>query len=381
MHKLRVGKILVSIAAMTLLLQGCSVMPEEEELLAPPVKEPEAVEYTTQKVERGDIVNTAKGSGNIGSKKQYSLSFPYRSGYLKSVNVKLGDTVKKGQLIAELDTDSLEKDIQKKQLEIEKIKLELEQLKKNNSSNELERKKLRLQYLEDRKKQFPDEALDLEYQIEDLKLEIKDLENQDGESYDIRAKKKDLEIAQIDLDDLKLTRDKSQIVAPSSGKVTYVEEIGIGDYVPALKTIIKLSDPSDLILEYTGGYALDMKVGMPVTITVGGTTVTGEVATTPSDFPAEEQELRKETVFIKMDEVPDGIEIGDSASFEVILEQKEDVLIVPKRAVIQYMGTFTARVLSEDNIRSERDIEVGIETATQYEVVSGLEEGDIVILE
>ncbi|MBS1473775.1 MAG: efflux transporter periplasmic adaptor subunit, partial [Massilimaliae sp.] len=55
--------------------------------------------------------------------------------------------------------------------------------------------------------------------------------------------------------------------------------------------------------------------------------------------------------------------------------------IVPKRAVIQYMGTFTARVLSEDNIRSERDIEVGIETATQYEVVSGLEEGDIVILE
>ena len=39
-----------------------------------------------------------------------------------------------------------------------------------------------------------------------------------------------------------------------------------------------------------------------------------------------------------MDEVPDGIEIGDSASFEVILEQKEDVLIVPKRAVIQYMG-------------------------------------------
>ena len=31
--------------------------------------------------------------------------------------------------------------------------------------------------------------------------------------------------------------------------------------------------------------------------------------------------------------------------------------------------------------RQEKDIEVGIETATQYEVISGLEEGDIVILE
>ena len=111
MCKLRL-KILASIAMITLLLQGCSMMPEEEELLPPPVKEPEAVEYTTQVIERGDIVNTAKGSGNIGSKKQYSLSFTYRSGYLKSMNVKLGDTVKKGQLIAELDTDSLEKDIQ-----------------------------------------------------------------------------------------------------------------------------------------------------------------------------------------------------------------------------------------------------------------------------
>ncbi|MBS7176466.1 MAG: hypothetical protein KH056_09875, partial [Clostridiales bacterium] len=124
-----------------------------------------------------------------------------------------------------------------------------------------------------------------------------------------------------------------------------------------------------------------MKVGMPVTATVSGKTVTGEVVTTPSDFPAEEQELRKETAFIKLNKVPEGVEIGDSASFEVVLEQKEDVLLVPKRAVIQYMGIYTARVLSEDNIRSEKDIEVGIETATQYEVISGLEEGDIVILE
>lgn len=380
MCKLRL-KILASISMITLLLQGCSMMPEEEELLPPPVKEPEAVEYTTQVIERGDIVNTAKGSGNIGSKKQYSLSFTYRSGYLKSMNVKLGDTVKKGQLIAELDTDSLEKDIQKKQLEIDKIKLELEQLQDQDPSNELERKKLKLEYLEDRKKQFPDEALELDYQIKDLKLEIKDMENQDGDNYSVKVKKKDLEIAQIDLEDLKLTRDKSQIVAPSSGKITYMEEIGIGDYVPALKTLVKVSDPSDLILEYTGGHALKMKVGMPVTATVGGKTVTGEVVTTPSDFPAEEQELRKETAFIKLNKVPEGVEIGDSASFEVVLEQKEDVLLVPKRAVIQYMGIYTARVLSEDNIRSEKDIEVGIETATQYEVISGLEEGDIVILE
>ncbi len=160
-----------------------------------------------------------------------------------------------------------------------------------------------------------------------------------------------------------------------------MEEIGIGDYVPALKTTVKLSDPSDLILEYTGGYALDMKVGMPVTTLSAGQRSPARWQRHHLISRQRSKSFGRKRSFIKLNEVPEGVEIGDSASFEVVLEQKEDVLLVPKRAVIQYMGTYTARVLSEDNIRSETDIEVGIETATQYEVVSGLEEGDIVILE
>lgn len=381
MNRQKVVRSILLVMAAILLLQGCSLMPEEEEVLAPPVLEPEAVEYTTQKVERGDIANTVNGSGTIASTKQYALSFPYRSGYIKEIYVKQGDTVESGQLLAELDTDSLDKDIEKKELEIEKLQIELDGLKAESPSNELERKRLKLDYLRDRLEAYPDEALDLNYQIQDLELEIEELEQAPEDNYLVESKEKDLEIAQIDLEDLQLTREKSRIVSPCAGQVVFLEEIGVGDYIAAQKVLLTVADPSDLVLEYTGTSALKMKVGMPVTVSLAGTEYEGEVVTTPSDFPLEEQETKKETVLIRVDGLPEEAEIGDSASFEVVLEEKQDVLIVPKRAVMQYMGVYTARVLSEDNIRSERDIEVGIETATQYEVISGLEEGDVVILE
>ena len=381
MNRKNVVRAFLFMTAAVLLLQGCSIMPEEEEVLDPPVLEPEAVEYTTQEVERGDIANLVNGSGTIASTRQYALSFPYRSGYIKDIHVQIGDTVKKGQLLAELDTDSLEKDIEKKELEIEKIKIELDGLKGEKSSNELERKQLQLDYLRDCLKAHPEQELDLNYQIRDLELQIEELKQDSGDSYQVKSKEKDLEIAKIELEDLKMTREKSRILSPCAGKIVFLEEIGVGDYIAAQKVLMTVADPAELVLEYTGTSATKMKVGMPVTVTLSGQDYEGEVVTTPADFPLEEQELRKETVFMRVDGLPDGVEIGDSASFEVVLESKQDVLIVPKRAVMQYMGTYTARVLSEDGIRTERDIEVGIETATQYEVISGLEEGEVVILE
>ena len=88
-------------------LGGCALFPEEEEELAPPLKAPAAVTYTTTQVERGEIVDSVTVSGTFISTTSYDLSFEKRSGYISEINVKPGDTVTEGQLLARLDTDAL----------------------------------------------------------------------------------------------------------------------------------------------------------------------------------------------------------------------------------------------------------------------------------
>lgn len=373
--------LLAGLCAMTVMLQGCSLAPEEEELLAPPIDDSGEVTYTTETIKRGDITNKVSGTGSVNSQTQYNLAFTHQGGYLKTVNVKLGQQVSAGEVLAELDTDSIKNDLRKKELEVEKLQMQLENLQNSSANLELERKNLRLAYLQSQYDASGQTDADLKYQIDDLKLEIQQLQQSGDNSYEIQMAQKDLEITQIDLENLQLALSKGQIVAPSAGTVTYIEEIAIGDYIAANKTLITLADPSNLILEYSGGYSDDLQLGMAATITMGGNTYTGKVATTPADFPAEQQETHKETVYFQVDGLPADTAIGTSAQFEVVLEEKKDVLLIPKSAVLQYMGSYYARTLSEDGIRAETAIEVGVESGNQYEVVSGLNEGDTIILE
>src|SRR5690606_8987654 len=67
---------------------------------------------------------------------------------------------------------------------------------------------------------------------------------------------------------------------------------------------------------------------------------------------------------------------GYSANSEIIIEQREDVLLVPER-VIDFAGeSATVRVRKADNTTEERVIQTGLSDAINIEVVGGLEEGE-----
>ena len=59
-------------------------------------------EYLTATVERADIENSVLASGTLQGVKQVDVGAQV-SGQLKSLKVKLGDKVKKGQWLAEID--------------------------------------------------------------------------------------------------------------------------------------------------------------------------------------------------------------------------------------------------------------------------------------
>lgn len=73
--------------------------------------------------------------------------------------------------------------------------------------------------------------------------------------------------------------------------------------------------------------------------------------------------------------------LGMSAKCSVILEKSENTIAVAKEAVTTDRGQKTVTLKNEDGTTEEITIETGIENDAYVEVLSGLEEGDIVIIE
>ncbi len=395
------------LAAALLLQSGCNLIPEEEAELTMPVNTPDEVTYTTQTVGRGDVVNKISGTCYVVSRRRYDLAFTDRGGYLAELAVSQGMDVEKGQTLASLDVDSLKVEIEKKKLAIEKLKVELEQtvdIEEEDNSYRIARLELQLEsqnlglenlknqlreandnheeevVLESLKTQINQQRLAIQQTM--LELEEVSQEKEEKRNYSNEYKQIDLKVAQLELNDLYDAFSKAVITSPISGRVIFVDDnLAVGDYVNAQKIFITVADTSDLLFEYTGSNAANIKMGMEATLNVDGKDYTATVVQTPSSVPAEEYEAYKDTVQFRIEEMPENLTTGRRANYEIILEEKKDVVVAPKNAITKYLGGYYASVMNEDGLRSERDVEVGIESATHYEILSGLEEGDVLIIE
>jgi len=73
--------------------------------------------------------------------------------------------------------------------------------------------------------------------------------------------------------------------------------------------------------------------------------------------------------------------IGMNASVTMLLEIKEDVLIVPTRAIQNDNGREVVTVMSQDQTKTTNvPVRTGITNGDQTEIISGLEEGQVVLL-
>ncbi len=313
-------------------LAGCGLFPTEEDQLEPPLVKPQSVTYTTVPVERGDVIVKRSGSGSFVSISQYNLSFEERGGFLKEIYVRPGDTVEKGQLIAELDTDSLLKSIQIQKLNVERAQINYDSVKKSPS-----------------------------YTKEDKRL------------YEI-----ELEIQQINLSSLYEELDKSRIYAPIDGVINYLSTATRGEWVGTRSTVATVVDPTKVYFAYSSNEFNDFKLGLEVVVTIKKQEYTGRVIMTPADAPKDGSTITQSAVLFDIDGLPDDVTIGTSASFELITARSDDCIVVAKNLVTKSSGDYYVYVLV-DGVKTERQIEVGLVGNTVYEVVNGLEEGELLI--
>lgn len=393
-------------------LSGCAMFPEEEEVLAPPLVKPKQEEYKLAEVKRGDIVNRVKSIGTLVSSKDYPLYFE-AGGRLDTIAVQSGDKVKKGQVLAQLDIGDLGTQIELARINLRNAQIELNkandnlkaakaaqssapaQLNQAKANLEAAKKAMAAAEAAANAQDAPVSALvdvitakealtAAEQAVNNAQAAVNQAsDNAKNAQYNVEQRQIDLKAAQIRLDALLGQMSNSQLKSPIDGVVVFIDmNIKKGDVVQPFQTLVQVADPSDLQLSYDAGLLNDpmlIKPDMKVQITIRNKKLTGKVISCPYSMPADVDPKNKNQVIIKADNLPKEAKLGDSADIEIVLQQKSNTLIVPRQAVRSYMGREYVQIL-DGSSKKEIDVKTGIKSPTEVEIVSGLKEGQKVIL-
>jgi RND family efflux transporter MFP subunit len=310
------------------------------------------------------------------------------SGYVQKLDVDYGTHVKQGQIMATLEIPELE------------AQLAVDQADIKNASNQVVRAQHELGRYEAQYK-----ALHLEYTRLNgvfetqpgivAQQEVDDAQGKDlAAASQVDAGKAALDAAQSQLAaaSAKLIHDQalyaySKIVAPFTGVVTEryanlgtLMQAGTGSSTQAMP-LVRLSEDDlfRLVIPVPESYVRYIRVGDPVNVNVPSLnrTFPGKVARFSVDVRADTRTMHTEV------DVPNPQRIllpGLYAEAELHLDEKRNVPSVPVQALNHKADQTTVFVVDQSGQLVERTVQVGLETSNDAEIVSGLSEGEQVVV-
>ncbi len=202
--------------------------------------------------------------------------------------------------------------------------------------------------------------------------------NRTATGFDVQSAEKEVEKQALELQRLESNYNDARIIAPFDGKVTKVNGKP-GDNVQAFTPVISLSSPAQLLVQAQINEA-DMPklaVGQRALITLDafpGQVLNGTVRDLPSSVVTQQGVVADKNTKIVVDWTRPGAEIGMLARVQVVVQRKDDTLVIPTNA-IRTVGRRRFVEFMDGNVKRSRNIEIGISTDVDTEVVSGLEEG------
>jgi RND family efflux transporter MFP subunit len=310
------------------------------------------------------------------------------SGYVQKLDVDYGTHVRAGQTMATLEIPELQAQLQQDQAE---IKNAIDQV--SRADHELKRydaqyNALHLQYTRLNGVFETQPGIVAQQEVDDA--QGKDL----AAASQVDAGKAALEAAQSQMAaaKAKLVHDEtlfdySRITAPFAGVVTEryanlgtLVQAGTSSSTQAMP-IVRLSqdDLFRLVIPIPESYVRYIRIGDPVNVHVPSLnrTFPGKVARFSVDVRADTRTMHTEV------DVPNPERVlmpGLYAEAEVGLDEKANVPTVPLQAVSHQGNKTTVFVVTRDGELEERTVELGLQTTTDAEVLSGSSEGDQVVV-
>jgi len=330
-----------------LLLTGCFALPVEDPPLPPPIaQQAEARVLRTVPVTRGDVIRDTSLTANYVPARENRLTFTIAGLRFRGVYVASGDFVYEGEIIASLYWPEIESRLEATARQKEWLELSLSQLERRHQLA--------------RRQGTADNA---HYRAERARIL--------GE----------LDLIESELDFLNRENERRYLRATMDGtvsRVLFFNEEMVSSTTMVVAVIV--DQTYSVFAARVTTFEEHMWVGRYLEMTIGEEIYT-VVIIDPDEYGIQrEAGFLAESYFIIVDDAP--VFAGRvTGSIDVILDISEDALYLPARAVhFASDRVFVYVIDDETGIRVLRDVEVGIRGNQTYEIISGLEEGELVVV-
>jgi HlyD family secretion protein len=381
------------------------------------------------KVERGDLTVTVSGSGNIEVSNKMSLTFG-TGGQVEKIYIDEGDRVSKGQELAKLKTDSLELVLAQAEAAYAQAQVGITQAQLNLKSAEFDLEKTEDLFvrpddifaarqavrvaeanLENAKEQLSNATLEWDIKVwtNEVKIAEENLRKAqaaleallsasvDPEREEVQIKRLQVQVAQQSVElaqhsfemaekSLEIARkqlDEATIKAPFDSVVAKVS-VDEMDIVLATTQIIQVIDPASMQLKVQVDEVdvPKVKIGQKTVIEVDAlpdVKIEGRV-TFVSLIPGQAAGVTVYDVKVEFSTAESSeLRIGMSATADIVIAERTDVLLVPDRAITKNkQGESVVEVMVNGKAET-RTVVTGVSDGLQTEIIGGLQEGDEVI--
>jgi RND family efflux transporter MFP subunit len=348
---------------------------------------PAAVSVGVVKVARKDVGRTLTVSSELVPFQEIDV-FAKESGFVKDLNVDYGSRVQKDQVLATLEIPELQLQVKEDDAAVQNAAAQIPHAQEELNRVQAQQKVLQLQY----------DRLNGVSQAKPGLVAQQEVDDSQGKALasaaQVEAAKSNLQSAESVLAAAEAKRehdqalfDYSKITAPFAGVITQrfanlgtLMQAGTSSSTQA-QPLVRLSqdDLYRLVIPVPESYVKFIHLGDPVSVNVPSLnrTFPGKVARFSVDVREDTRTMHTEV------DVPNPSRIllpGLYAEATIALEKKDGAIAVPLQAVDQDDNTTTVDVVDSSGKIERRQIVLGIQTATDAEVLSGLQEGELVVV-
>lgn len=195
-------------------------------------------------------------------------------------------------------------------------------------------------------------------------------------SFETRASALAVERQQLVVDELQRQLDALQVRAPVSGVVGDLQ-IRPRDAVALNQALLSVVDLTalEIELDVPESYAEELSPGMDITLSYSGQDYPAQLRAISPEVNNNEVKARARFV----DELPNGLKQNQRLSARIVLEAKDNALIVERGSFLENGNGRVAYVV-EGNLAQRRNIQIGAISIAQVEILAGLNPGDTIIV-
>jgi RND family efflux transporter MFP subunit len=311
------------------------------------------------------------------------------SGYVRDLLVDYGTRVRKGQIMAVLEIPELEVQLQQDDAAIRNASDQVTRAEHELGRVEAQHKVLHLQFdrLNGVAKSKP--GLVAQQEVDDSQGKDLAAEAQvDATKSNLQSAQSQLQGAEAKKEHDRVLFDYSKITAPFAGVVTQrfanlgtLLQAGTNSSTQAMP-LVRLSqdDRFRLVIPVPESYVRYIRIGESVSVKVpslSGSVFPGKVARFSVDVKEDTRTMHTEVDVLNAKRL---LIPGMYAEATVTLERKENAVSVPLHAIDHEGDKSTVEVVNQANKIETRTVTLGIETATDAEIVSGLSGDEQVVV-